>query len=80
MATLINAKLRIEQPKTLGLLNDEELKSAHLVKDELIPPSVLALPNSAGHITQEADACDVPAGCMWVQTQQDNTRKPIEYC
>lgn len=75
----LERKTAKKQPKTIEYLNAEELKSIDLLKDALIPPHVLELPKSTGHSSLEKAACVVQIGCVLLQTQHDNTMRPIWY-
>lgn len=79
LAAPLNMKLKINQPATLGPLNEEEVKSMASLMIALIFPSLLALPNRTGHITLDTDACNVQVGCLLLQQQPNETTKPIGY-
>lgn len=64
LAAPSNDKLRKDQPKTFGSLNEKERESMNSLKYALISPPVLALPNVAEHMTLDTDACNVQVGCV----------------
>lgn len=47
------------------------------LKNALISPPVLALPNFTGHITLDTDACNVQVGRVLLQKQRDETVRPV---
>lgn len=75
----LNRKLCRDQPPIFGTLSKDDLNSLNTLKDALIAPPVLALPNSTGHMTLDTNACDVQAGCIFLQQQSDETTKRIGY-
>lgn len=79
LAAPLHQRLKKDQPATFGSLNEEELNSMNSLKNALISPPVLALPNNSGHLTLDTDACNVQVGCVLLQQQPDDTTKPIGY-
>lgn len=59
VAIRLNRKLCREQPSTLGTLTGKEMNSLKILRDALISPTFLALPNSTCHMTLDSDACEV---------------------
>lgn len=49
------------------------------LKEALMSPLVLKLPNSTSHITWDADAFIVQFECILLKQQEDGTIKPIGY-
>lgn len=49
------------------------------LESELLPPHVLTLPISTGHMTLDEDACDVQIECVLFNQQPESTKKPIGY-
>lgn len=45
----------------------------------MISPPIFTLPNTSGHISVDADVCNVQISCVLLQQQTDGTTKPIGY-
>lgn len=75
-AAPLNRKLK-EKPKKFGPLNNEDRKATKTVREKLISPPILALPYARAHFTLDTVPCDVQAGCMLWQKQNNRTREPI---
>lgn len=51
----------------------------HMLQDKVMSPSVLALPYGGGQFTLDTDACNVQIGCVLLQDQPDQTKRPVDY-
>lgn len=60
-------------------INKKKLSAMNELKDALVPPPVLALPISSGHVILDTAACDKHVGCMLLQKQEDDTARTIEF-
>lgn len=79
LASLLNKKLREDQPKAFGSLNNKETQSTNVLKKELVSPPVLALPNSTGYICLDTDVSIVQVGFVLLRQQEDGIIKAIGY-
>lgn len=60
-------------------LNEVGKKAVGVLKDKLVAPPVLALPQLAGQYTIDTDACDTQIGCVILQEQEDKVSNPTRY-
>lgn len=78
-AAPLNANLRKSQPANFNAFNETGRGVCEFLKNALILPAVSTLPNTTGHITSKADACDDLVERVLPQQQQVGATKMIEY-
>jgi hypothetical protein len=70
--------LKKGQPETF-MLNTEQQKSFHVLRDALIEPPILTLPKEGKSYTLDVDACDYQIGACLLQQQDDGKLLPCGY-
>lgn len=76
----LNAKLRKGEPSSFGDLDEKETEAFNILRDKLISPPVLALPNATGRYTVDTDACDRQVRCVLMQDQREDKPNSVGYC
>lgn len=66
-----------DQPSTFGTLSEKVTNALNTLKNALLSPAVLTLPNSTGHITIDNDNCDVELGWVLLKQKPDEATKLI---
>ena len=75
----LTRKLEKDQTVRFGPLNDEEQKAFETLRDSMVSPPVLALPRLGRRYVLDTDASDHQVGCVLLQEQEDEPRKPIGF-
>ena len=78
VAAPLNLMLQKGQPDKFDELTDEQKAAFNELKERLISPPILALPQPHGHYVLDTDACDKQVGCVLMQ-EQEGTLRPIGY-
>lgn len=60
-------------------LNSKKLQALNILKNVLITPPVLALPDHGGNVTLYINACNEQIGYGLLQKQPGDTKTPISY-
>lgn len=66
MMSLLNSKLRKDQPFNLELI-DKVLEAMERAQEKLISLQILVFQNAEGRLTVDTDGCDVQVGCVLSQ-------------
>lgn len=66
----LNKKVRKDEPKQFGPLDEMEGTSVATLKKALTSPPALALPTSEGRYMFNTDACDKQGGCVFVKNKR----------
>jgi len=75
----LNAMTRAEVPPDLPKPSDVALAAFDDLRQALLAPPLLALPNAKGQIIADIDVCADQLGCTLLQEQPDGTRLPVGY-
>jgi len=75
----LNAMTRAEVPPDLPKPSDVALAAFDDLRQALLAPPILALPNAKGQIIADIDVCADQLGCTLLQEQPDGTRLPVGY-
>lgn len=77
LAARLNKKLRKDQPKTFGALDEKESTTAASSKEVLAGPLVVDLMRSKGQYTLDTDACCKKIAYVLLQKQKDKSNHPV---
>lgn len=72
-----NRKMKKDEPTLFGALSADKIKVMHELRNKLVSPPIVLLPDAGGCYSLETDACNVQVKCELLQEQNDGTKKPV---